>query len=92
MSAPSYKPSMDDTIVGQNDTTYPPSGQIPNGKSAQPSPNNEDDLHRYVTDDAPRQNRVERQKDALIVSITGPAFDAIKDRSKVCADDRLFNR
>lgn len=57
---------MDDTIVGQNDTTYPPSGQIPNGKSAQPSPNNEDDLHRYVTDDAPRQNRVERQKDALI--------------------------
>jgi hypothetical protein len=73
---------MDGTTVNATDgpspTSYPPTANL-NGKSAergasQSSSNNEEELHRYVTDDAPRAQRLAQKPatDALIVSGTRP--------------------
>ena len=60
---------------GPSPVTYPPTGTA-NGKSAlrgdseNSGSNNDEELHRYVTDDAPRAKRqaVKPAPDALIVS------------------------
>ena len=84
MSAPGYNNSMDGSTVhagdGPSPVTYPPTGTA-NGKSAlrgdseNSGSNNDEELHRYVTDDAPRAKRqaVKPAPDALIVS--DPAGD-----------------
>lgn len=65
---------MDGTVVNANDApTYPPNGTS-SGKRASPEgSNNEDDLNRFVTDDAPRTNRIPQADKGLIVSDL-PAF------------------
>lgn len=81
MSAPGYNNSMDGSTVHANDgaspVSYPPPPNA-NGKAAiredsqnGSSSNNDEELHRYVTDDAPRAKRVAQKPapDALIVSV-----------------------
>jgi hypothetical protein len=95
MAAPGYKPSMDGTTVGPNDTntSYPPTGlngSSGNGKAGPIDPNsaaNDDELHRFVTDDAPRQNRIDKARsDGLIVR--SDTFELII----ICHRDRRVSR
>jgi hypothetical protein len=76
MSAPGYKASMDGTTVNNTDGTssYPPTN---NGKGSSPiRSNGEEDLHRYVTDDAPRSQRPlpKAEGNGLIVSETVDSY------------------
>lgn len=79
---------MDGTIVNSTDNTYPPSGNgvgAGSGKRSLPDQgsNNEEELNRFVTDDAPRAARIPAADKGLIVCIYRIPH--------TCADIRLSN-
>jgi len=77
---------MDGTTVNHNDgsPSYPPANN--NGKSASPTRgNNEEDLHRYVTDDAPRAERqAAKPGNGLIVSVSAIRILVSADAYRSC--------
>ena len=79
MSAPEYKQdSMDGTTLGNNGKMPSTAGRYDSNAMGSGSGNTsgDDDLHRFVTDDTPRQARATPAPAGVIVSTS---FDRVRD-------------